>query len=62
MRGVLTSTVPAHCAGTGQGVALPVVRPPAHRLCEAPVGLRYVGRYRCEAIQCRGDNIQPTYR
>ncbi|MDR0935893.1 MAG: hypothetical protein LBM98_04340 [Oscillospiraceae bacterium] len=22
--------------------------------------MRYVGRYRCEAIQCRGDNIRPT--
>ncbi|MDR0936038.1 MAG: hypothetical protein LBM98_05075 [Oscillospiraceae bacterium] len=24
------------------------------RHCEAPVSVRYVGRYRCEAIQCRG--------
>ncbi|MDR0935552.1 MAG: hypothetical protein LBM98_02585 [Oscillospiraceae bacterium] len=24
--------------------------------------MRYVGRYRCEAIQCRGDNIRLTYR
>ncbi|MDR0936208.1 MAG: hypothetical protein LBM98_05970 [Oscillospiraceae bacterium] len=24
--------------------------------------MRYVGRYRCEAIQCRGDNIRSTYR
>ncbi|MDR0936867.1 MAG: hypothetical protein LBM98_09320 [Oscillospiraceae bacterium] len=23
--------------------------------------MRYVGRYRCEAIQCRGDNIRLTY-
>ncbi|MDR0937141.1 MAG: hypothetical protein LBM98_10710, partial [Oscillospiraceae bacterium] len=23
--------------------------------------MRYVGRYRCEAIQCREDNIRPTY-
>ncbi|MDR0935602.1 MAG: hypothetical protein LBM98_02845 [Oscillospiraceae bacterium] len=22
--------------------------------------MRYVGRYRCEAIQCRGENIRPT--
>ncbi|MDR0936438.1 MAG: hypothetical protein LBM98_07165 [Oscillospiraceae bacterium] len=29
------------------------------RLCEAPVSLRYVGRYRCEAIQCRGGNLRP---
>ncbi|MDR0937391.1 MAG: hypothetical protein LBM98_12010 [Oscillospiraceae bacterium] len=28
------------------------------RHCEAPVSPRYVGRYRCEAIQCRGDNIR----
>ncbi|MDR0936663.1 MAG: hypothetical protein LBM98_08290 [Oscillospiraceae bacterium] len=32
--------------------------PSAHRHCEAPVSPRYVGRYRCEAIQCRGDNIR----
>ncbi|MDR0937151.1 MAG: hypothetical protein LBM98_10760 [Oscillospiraceae bacterium] len=32
------------------------------RHCEAPVRPRYVGRYRCEAIQCRGDNIRSTYR
>ncbi|MDR0935054.1 MAG: hypothetical protein LBM98_00055 [Oscillospiraceae bacterium] len=24
--------------------------------------MRYVGRYRCEAIQCRGDNIRIMYR
>ncbi|MDR0935088.1 MAG: hypothetical protein LBM98_00230 [Oscillospiraceae bacterium] len=30
------------------------------RLCEAPVSPRYVGRYRCEAIQCREDNIRLT--
>ncbi|MDR0935220.1 MAG: hypothetical protein LBM98_00895 [Oscillospiraceae bacterium] len=24
--------------------------------------MRYVGRYRCEAIQCRGDNIRSMYR
>ncbi|MDR0936648.1 MAG: hypothetical protein LBM98_08215 [Oscillospiraceae bacterium] len=24
--------------------------------------MRYVERYRCEAIQCRGDNIRTTYR
>ncbi|MDR0936059.1 MAG: hypothetical protein LBM98_05180 [Oscillospiraceae bacterium] len=24
--------------------------------------MRYVGRYRHEAIQCRGDNIRSTYR
>ncbi|MDR0935328.1 MAG: hypothetical protein LBM98_01450 [Oscillospiraceae bacterium] len=24
--------------------------------------MRYVGRYRCEAIQCRGRNIRTTYR
>ncbi|MDR0935915.1 MAG: hypothetical protein LBM98_04450 [Oscillospiraceae bacterium] len=34
-------------------------RSPA-RHCEAPVSPRYVGRYRCEAIQCRGDNIRLT--
>ncbi|MDR0935990.1 MAG: hypothetical protein LBM98_04830 [Oscillospiraceae bacterium] len=28
------------------------------RLCEAPVRSRYVGRYRCEAIQCRERNIR----
>ncbi|MDR0935867.1 MAG: hypothetical protein LBM98_04210 [Oscillospiraceae bacterium] len=28
------------------------------RHCEAPVSLRYVERYRCEAIQCREDNIR----
>ncbi|MDR0936614.1 MAG: hypothetical protein LBM98_08045 [Oscillospiraceae bacterium] len=33
-------------------------RPARH--CEAPVSPRYVGRYRREAIQCRGDNIRPT--
>ncbi|MDR0936356.1 MAG: hypothetical protein LBM98_06755 [Oscillospiraceae bacterium] len=32
------------------------------RLCEAPVSPRYVQCYRCEAIQCRGDNIRTTYR
>ncbi|MDR0936590.1 MAG: hypothetical protein LBM98_07925 [Oscillospiraceae bacterium] len=32
------------------------------RLCEAPVSLRYVQRYRCEAIQCRERNIRLTYR
>ncbi|MDR0936979.1 MAG: hypothetical protein LBM98_09885 [Oscillospiraceae bacterium] len=32
------------------------------RLCEAPVSPRYVGRYRCEAIQCRERNIRTTYR
>ncbi|MDR0935714.1 MAG: hypothetical protein LBM98_03415 [Oscillospiraceae bacterium] len=32
------------------------------RLCEAPVSPRYVGRYRCEAIQCREENIRTTYR
>ncbi|MDR0936789.1 MAG: hypothetical protein LBM98_08925 [Oscillospiraceae bacterium] len=37
------------------------VRLAAHRHCEAPVCPRYVGRYRCEAIQCRGDNYG-TYR
>jgi hypothetical protein len=37
----------------GKGEALP-------RHCEAPVSPRYVQCYRCEAIQCRGDNIQPT--
>ncbi|MDR0935608.1 MAG: hypothetical protein LBM98_02875 [Oscillospiraceae bacterium] len=37
----------------GQGA-----RPARH--CEAPVSLRYVGCYRREAIQCRGDNIRPT--
>ncbi|MDR0937675.1 MAG: hypothetical protein LBM98_13455 [Oscillospiraceae bacterium] len=30
------------------------------RLCEAPVSPRYVQCYRCEAIQCREDNIRPT--
>ncbi|MDR0936948.1 MAG: hypothetical protein LBM98_09725 [Oscillospiraceae bacterium] len=44
----------------------PRVRPlrpgAARRLCEAPVSPRYVGRYRCEAIQCRRDNIRPTSR
>jgi hypothetical protein len=35
-------------------------RSPA-RHCEAPVSLRYVQCYRCEAIQCRGDNIRTTY-
>ncbi|MDR0936054.1 MAG: hypothetical protein LBM98_05155 [Oscillospiraceae bacterium] len=24
--------------------------------------MRYVGRYRCEAIQCRGETIRTTYR
>ncbi|MDR0937106.1 MAG: hypothetical protein LBM98_10535 [Oscillospiraceae bacterium] len=38
------------------------VRRAAHRHCEAPVSPRYVGRYRCEAIQCREDNIRLTYR
>ncbi|MDR0937662.1 MAG: hypothetical protein LBM98_13385, partial [Oscillospiraceae bacterium] len=32
------------------------------RLCEAPESPRYAPRYRCEAIQCRGDNIRLTYR
>ncbi|MDR0936061.1 MAG: hypothetical protein LBM98_05190 [Oscillospiraceae bacterium] len=32
------------------------------RHCEAPPRPRYVGRYRCEAIQCRGDNIRLAYR
>ncbi|MDR0936416.1 MAG: hypothetical protein LBM98_07055 [Oscillospiraceae bacterium] len=32
------------------------------RLCEAPVSLRYAERYRCEAIQCREDNLRTTYR
>ncbi|MDR0937535.1 MAG: hypothetical protein LBM98_12740, partial [Oscillospiraceae bacterium] len=36
------------------------MRHTAHRHCEAPVSPRYVGRYRREAIQCRGDNIRPT--
>ncbi|MDR0935901.1 MAG: hypothetical protein LBM98_04380 [Oscillospiraceae bacterium] len=40
----------------------PYQRSARPRHCEAPVSPRYVGRYRCEAIQCRGDNIQPTYR
>ncbi|MDR0936348.1 MAG: hypothetical protein LBM98_06715 [Oscillospiraceae bacterium] len=31
------------------------------RLCEAPVSPRYAECYRCEAIQCRGDNIRLTY-
>ncbi|MDR0935224.1 MAG: hypothetical protein LBM98_00915 [Oscillospiraceae bacterium] len=40
-----------------------VHRPGAvRRLCEAPVSLRYVQCYRCEAIQCRERNIRPTYR
>ncbi|MDR0935173.1 MAG: hypothetical protein LBM98_00655 [Oscillospiraceae bacterium] len=40
-----------------------VHRPGAvRRFCEAPVRPRYVGRYRCEAIQCRGGNIRPTSR
>ncbi|MDR0937287.1 MAG: hypothetical protein LBM98_11465 [Oscillospiraceae bacterium] len=38
------------------------VRRAAHRHCEAPVRPRYVGRYRCEAIQCREHNIRTTYR
>ncbi|MDR0935452.1 MAG: hypothetical protein LBM98_02085 [Oscillospiraceae bacterium] len=41
------------CAGAG-------LRPARH--CEAPVSTRYVQCYRCEAIQCRGDNIRTTYR
>ncbi|MDR0935068.1 MAG: hypothetical protein LBM98_00125 [Oscillospiraceae bacterium] len=52
------------------GVAPYVLRPTpcalrpgaVRRLCEAPVRPRYVERYRCEAIQCRGDNIRTTYR
>ncbi|MDR0937340.1 MAG: hypothetical protein LBM98_11730 [Oscillospiraceae bacterium] len=41
----------------------PFPRPGAvRRLCEAPLRPRYVGRYRREAIQCRGDNIRITYR
>ncbi|MDR0937556.1 MAG: hypothetical protein LBM98_12845 [Oscillospiraceae bacterium] len=42
--------------GRRQGLPCPA------RHCEAPVSLRYVGRYRCEAIQCRGDNIRLAYR
>jgi hypothetical protein len=43
--------------GAGFKPALP--RPGAvRRLCEAPLRPRYVQCYRCEAIQCRGDNIR----
>ncbi|MDR0935879.1 MAG: hypothetical protein LBM98_04270 [Oscillospiraceae bacterium] len=38
------------------------VRRTAHRHCEAPVRSRYAGRYRCEAIQCREENIRLAYR
>ncbi|MDR0936111.1 MAG: hypothetical protein LBM98_05450 [Oscillospiraceae bacterium] len=39
----------------------PIVTPSLPRHCEAPVSPRYVGRYRCEAIQCRERNIRLTY-
>ncbi|MDR0937620.1 MAG: hypothetical protein LBM98_13170 [Oscillospiraceae bacterium] len=51
-RGGRTGVASAHGAGRRQGLPCPA------RHCEAPVRPRYVGRYRCEAIQCRGDNIR----
>ncbi|MDR0936651.1 MAG: hypothetical protein LBM98_08230 [Oscillospiraceae bacterium] len=52
--------------GAGFKPALPRISeapaPVNPRHCEAPVRLQYVERYRCEAIQCRGDNIRTTYR
>ncbi|MDR0935221.1 MAG: hypothetical protein LBM98_00900 [Oscillospiraceae bacterium] len=44
--------LPRHCALPRPGAV--------RRLCEAPVSQRYVGRYRCEAIQCQERNIRLT--
>ncbi|MDR0935232.1 MAG: hypothetical protein LBM98_00955 [Oscillospiraceae bacterium] len=47
------------CGGCGGIVSPSGLRPGAvRRLCEAPVSLRYAQCYRCEAIQCREDNIR----
>ncbi|MDR0935202.1 MAG: hypothetical protein LBM98_00805 [Oscillospiraceae bacterium] len=48
----LRGNVSVRGAGRRQGLPCPA------RHCEAPISPRYVQRYRCEAIQCRGDNIQ----
>ncbi|MDR0936911.1 MAG: hypothetical protein LBM98_09540 [Oscillospiraceae bacterium] len=50
VRDVTPSTVPAQCAGTGLGVAQPVIA------SAAALAIRRA--YRRAAIQCRGRNIR----